>query len=49
VFGRDGTWQADVVLPADWQLLELGEDYLLVLTQDELDIERVEQHGLHRR
>jgi hypothetical protein len=49
VFGQDGSWQADVVLPADWQLLELGEDYLLVLTQDELDIERVEQHGLHRR
>jgi hypothetical protein len=37
------------VLPEAWQILDIGQDYILALTRDEPDIERVQKHRLHRR
>jgi hypothetical protein len=49
VFDADGRWLSDIVLPEAWQILDVGQDYILALTRDELDIERVQKHRLHRR
>lgn len=42
VLGADGTPQARVALPARMRPVDAGEDYVLVYTQDELDIERIQ-------
>jgi hypothetical protein len=49
VFDADGRWLSDIMLPEAWQILDVGQDYILALTRDELDIERVQKHRLHRR
>jgi hypothetical protein len=49
VFDADGRWLSDIVLPEAWQILDIGQDYILALTRDELDIERVQKRRLHRR
>lgn len=38
----------DIHLPPDQELLEIGSDHLLVLSRNELDVERVETYGLRR-
>jgi hypothetical protein len=48
VFDREGRWLSDVSIPHDWQVLDIGADYMLALVRDELDIERVERHTLNR-
>jgi hypothetical protein len=49
VFDREGRWSSDVTIPRDWQVLDIGADFLLVLLRDDLDVERVERHTLVRR
>lgn len=49
IFDEAGIWQAELTIPADWQVLDIGEDYMLVLVTDELDVERVRRHTLHRK
>lgn len=39
----------DVQLPPRRSLLEIGDEYLLLLSRDELDVERVERVSLNRR
>lgn len=46
VFDRDGRWLTDVAIPTDWQLLDIGDDYLLVLVRDAYDVETVRRHRL---
>lgn len=38
----------DLQLPPGQDLLEVGNDYLLVLSRDELEVERVERYALNR-
>lgn len=38
----------DIHLRPGQELLEIGSDHLLVLSRNELDVERVEKHGLRR-
>ena len=45
-FGRDGGWLSDVTLPADFQPLEIGADYVLAVTRDADDVETVVLHQL---
>lgn len=42
VLDRDGRWLSDVTLPADVDVLEVGDDYVLGRVRDEFDVERVE-------
>lgn len=37
-----------VELPRDWEVFEFGEDYVLALVRDELDIEIVRTYGIER-
>ena len=39
----------DIVLPRRHSLLDIGVDYLLLLTTDDLDVERVVKLALDRR
>jgi hypothetical protein len=48
IFDRQGTWIADVTIPIEWELLDIGDDYLLILVRDDLDIERIRRHALDR-
>lgn len=34
--------------PRDWLVCEIGEDYILVWTQDELDVETIQVWPLER-
>lgn len=45
-FDADGTWIRTLVLPSRTRLLDIGPDWALVLTQDELDVQRVEVRTL---
>lgn len=46
VFASDGVWLGTVSLPAGLRVFEIGEDYVLGVTQDELDVEYGVKHGL---
>lgn len=48
VFDAEGRLQGRVSLPPDLRLLEVGEDYILGLYQDELDVEYVRMYRLER-
>jgi hypothetical protein len=48
IFDVEGHWISELVVPRDWQVLDIGADYLLVLVEDELDIERVRKYSLDR-
>ena len=48
VFDRDGRLTATTLVPIDLVPLEIGEDYLLVLRKDELDIEFVRLYDLQK-
>ncbi|HUF69780.1 MAG TPA: hypothetical protein VMM79_14145 [Longimicrobiales bacterium] len=46
VFGPDGQWLTPIGLPDGVRILELGDDYLLGLWLDELDIEHVRMYDI---
>lgn len=48
VLARDGTWAADVVLPARFSLLDAGQDYVAGIELDEDDVETVVVYRLRR-
>lgn len=48
VFDPDGTVQGMVETPPDLTVFEIGEDYVLGLETDELDVEYVRLYGLDR-
>ncbi len=48
VLARDGTWAADVVLPARFSLLDAGPDYVAGIELDEDDVETVVVYRLRR-
>lgn len=49
IFDAEGRWVSELTVPADWLIMDWGEDYLLVHVRDELDVERVQKHKLNRR
>jgi hypothetical protein len=46
VFAPDGQWLTPIGLPDGVRILELGDDYLLGLWLDELDIEHVRMYEI---
>ena len=48
VLGRDGTWVANVTLPARFSLLDAGPDHVAGIELDEDDVETVVVYRLHR-
>ena len=48
VLGNDGTWVADVVLPARFALLDAGRDYVAGIELDDDDVESVVVYRLKR-
>jgi hypothetical protein len=48
VFDADGRLVGRVDLPEEMELLDLGEDYLLALFRDDLEVEYVRQYRLRR-
>ncbi len=48
VFAADGSYVGSVEMPAGLGIFEIGEDYLLGLRRDELDVEYVELYELIR-
>lgn len=48
VFEPDGRLTASVTVPLGLRMLEIGDDYLLGLTRDDLDVQRLEIWGLQR-
>ena len=45
-FDEDGRWVRTLVLPARAGLLDIGPDWALVQTRDELGVQRIEVRGL---
>lgn len=48
VFAPDGTWLGSLGLPGRFQPYQIGADYLLGLSRDELDVETVQVLRLNR-
>jgi hypothetical protein len=46
-FNRRGEWVMDMDVPNTWRILELAETYLLAVTRDTLDVERVVRYRLN--
>lgn len=46
VFDPEGTWLGKVALPSDLEVYEIGPDYLLGRTLDELEVERIRVYEL---
>lgn len=49
VFDSVGQWLTDVTLPRGGRVFEIGEDYILGVWRDELDVEQVRVYELIRR
>lgn len=49
VFSPDGAFLGHVLVPAELELLEVGDDYVLGVARDAEGVERVRLHTLHRR
>ena len=45
-FASDGTWTRTLVLPPRTLLLDIGADWALVRTRDDVDVQRVAVHAL---
>lgn len=48
VFHPDGRRLARVALPRAMEILEIGDDYVMGLVRDALDVEYVQMYRLHR-
>lgn len=48
VFGPDGAFLGHVQLPERFALFEVGQDYLLGVSKDEFEVERIEMYQLMR-
>lgn len=48
VFDPAGAWMGVVELPADFDLFEVGEDYVLGNSRDEMDVETIRLLRLSR-
>jgi hypothetical protein len=48
VFQPDGRWIGRLETPPDFEILEIGRDYILRRVLDELDVERIQLHRLSR-
>jgi hypothetical protein len=48
ILDPDGALVGRTTLPAVSEILEIGEDYILALHRDELEVEYVELFSLHR-
>ncbi|MFW6078460.1 MAG: hypothetical protein ACODAE_02490, partial [Gemmatimonadota bacterium] len=48
VFDADGRWLGAVDIPSGLDVHEIGADYLIGTTTDELDVQRVVVHELTR-
>lgn len=48
VFAADGPWLGTIELPADVRPLEIGDDYVLGVHTDELDVQRLVLYDLER-
>jgi hypothetical protein len=48
VFGRDGRLTARAGIPTELQVLDIGADYLMGITRDELGVERILQFALDK-
>jgi hypothetical protein len=48
VFARDGSHLGDVRIPANLQVFEIGGNWLLGVSRDSLDVERVQLHQLRK-
>jgi hypothetical protein len=48
VFASNGQWITDVQFPAEWLILDIGQDYILALVRNDLDVETVRKYALER-
>lgn len=48
VFGADGIWLSDIVLPARFTPFEMGADYVVGVSLNEDDVERVTLYRVRR-
>jgi hypothetical protein len=48
VFDGEGTWLGSVEIPSELRVFEIGEDYVLGLWRDDLDVEYLHLHELIR-
>jgi hypothetical protein len=48
VFDAGGAWLGDVTLDGSMEVLEIGDDFVIVLVRDELDVESVRLLALER-
>jgi hypothetical protein len=48
VFDPDGAWLTDVRLRGNFELLDIGDSWVLVLSRDGLDVERIQLYPLIR-
>ena len=48
IFDTDGQLEATLDAPVGHTMLEIGEDYVLAVWKDELDVEYVRMFGLER-
>jgi hypothetical protein len=48
VFDPDGSWLGSIMTPPRFTVFEIGEDYLLGVRRDELDVEHVQLLRLRR-
>jgi len=48
VFDPDSRWLGEMTVPENFQVFEIGEDYVLGVATDELDVEHVRMYGLVR-
>jgi hypothetical protein len=46
VFDPEGHWLGSVTLPDGGRISEIGEDYVLGVWRDEMDVETVRMYGL---
>lgn len=49
VLAPDGAWLGDVIMPDGLNPLDIGRDYVIGVSRDELDVEYVDVHSLERR
>jgi hypothetical protein len=48
VFDPDGSMIARLSMPGGFLPTQIGDDFVLGITRDELDVEHVRLYGLHR-